>query len=813
MAHNIDLTGTWCLSSEAERPIHCDIAIPGDIHSALLKANEIPDPYIGKNESLVQWVAQTPWLIKRTFSLSEEDLNQAALELWLESLDTIATISINQQPLYQASNQFKRHIINIKPAVTLGVNEIEIVFHPVAEVAADRASKLPFPVPWAVGNNQVPHMNTVRKAQCHAGWDWGICLLVAGLYKKPLIKPIENISLRYVEHTQQFSEQGCTVSVTVEYQAYQSGQHTFVAQLGEQQLKQTLTVCEGLHTVKFDFIIPEPKRWWPAGYGDQPLYHLTVSVDNQKIKQQIGLRELLLITEPDEVGASMLFRINGRDIVCKGANWIPADALPSKATTTKIDRLLTDAVAANMNMIRVWGGGIYESDAFYQLCDQKGLLVWQDLMFACAQYPSTPEFIADVEGELNHQLKRLQHHSCIALWCGDNEVIGSIGWYPESRENRQKYTVNYDRLNRALDLSVEKLDPSRRFWPSSPCNGELDFGDAWHDDNKGDMHFWDVWHSGKSFSAYRDVNPRFCSEFGYQSFPSFNTVKTYADASDWNITSPVMEWHQRNNGGNSKIVEMFTRLFRFPKGFEHFLYLSQVQQALAIKTATEYWRSTKPICMGILYWQLNDVWPVASWSSIEYGGQWKQLHYHAKRFFAPSLVTFVPNGENVDVKLISDLGSDTYFSGELVKYNFSGKAIETIPLNVLSPKDQSVTIHSMSSPDDPEHFWHIKLTQNENSQVVVENDYLNVPWKACELQKATVNWHVEASANGFSIELTTDMPAFFVQLESSVAGRFSDNSLTLLPYTKKQIHFETAIEISAAQLAESLSCIHLRDSY
>ncbi|MCE2596486.1 glycoside hydrolase family 2 protein [Motilimonas cestriensis] len=813
MKSNITLAGTWCLSSDSSRNISCDIAIPGDIHSALLLANEIPDPYISKNESQVQWVAQTPWQIKRSFFISESELNQAALELWLESLDTIATVSINQQVIYQASNQFQRHIINIKPAVTLGENEIEILFHPVADIAAERAENLPFPVPWAVGNNQIPHMNTVRKAQCHAGWDWGICLLVAGLYEKPLIKPIDNISLRYVENTQVFTEDSCQLSIDVEYFAYHEGMHTFTLQLGEQLVEKTVTVSDGLHTLNFEMSIAAPKRWWPAGYGEQPLYDLTVAVDNQIIQQQIGLRELELVTEPDEVGASMLFRVNGRDIVCKGANWIPADAMPSRATSEKIDQLLGDAVAANMNMIRVWGGGIYESDTFYQLCDQKGLLVWQDLMFACAQYPSTPEFIADVEDELTHQLKRLQHHSCVALWCGDNEVIGSIGWYPESRENRQKYTVNYDRLNRALDQSVEKLDPSRRFWPSSPCNGELDFGDAWHDDNKGDMHFWDVWHSGKSFSAYREVNPRFCSEFGYQSFPSLSTVKTYAEESDWNITSPVMEWHQRNNGGNSKIVEMFTRLFRFPQGFENFLYLSQVQQALAIKTASEYWRSTKPICMGILYWQLNDVWPVASWSSIEYSGQWKQLHYHAKRFFAPNLVTFVPKDERLNVMLVSDLDSDTKFTGELVKYNFGGDAVETIALDVVSPKDQSVVIHSLTNEEDNQHFWHVKLVQTDNNQVVIENDYINVPWKACELQPAHVKWQVNEVDNGVAIVLSVDTPAFFVQLSSTLQGKFSDNSLTLLPNQPKEVFFQPEQTLSKADIVASLSCTHLRNTY
>ncbi|MCE2570979.1 beta-mannosidase [Motilimonas eburnea] len=812
MNQTLDLSGNWQLRSDAEHNISCDMPIPGDIHSALLAAQHIPDPYVGMNEAKVQWVGQTQWTVSHHFNLDANQLNVEAIELWLEQLDTMASISINQQQVYRASNQFKRHIVDIKSAVKQGKNEISITFEPIAPIAAERAAKLPFPVPWAVGNNQVPHMNTIRKAQCHAGWDWGLCLLVAGLYQAPQIKLIQDVSLRYLEHKQEFKGNNCEVSVTLELFSYLNKKQNVKAQLGELVTERTVNIAPGVNHVQFSFLVEQPQLWWPAGYGEQPLYPLSVKVQQQSIEQHIGLRHLTLITEEDEVGASMMFRVNGRDIVCKGANWIPADAMPSRATNEKVEQLLSDAVAANMNMIRVWGGGVYESDGFYQMCDEKGILIWQDLMFACAQYPSTPEFISDVEGELAHQLKRLQHHACIALWCGDNEVIGSIGWYPESRENKRKYTVNYDRLNRALDFNVSQLDPSRRFWPSSPCNGELDFGDAWHDDNKGDMHFWDVWHSGKSFSAYREVNPRFCSEFGYQSFPSFNSVKAYADEQDWNITSPVMEWHQRNNGGNSKIVEMFTRLFRFPVGFENFLYLSQVQQAIAIKTATEYWRSTKPICMGILYWQLNDVWPVASWSSIEYNGQWKQLHYHAKRFFAPSLVTFVPAEDGIDVKLISDHDTDITFAGQLTQYAFNGDIVSTTPITAISPADQSITIHRLKISHDSPTFWHIELT-SEDGQTYVENDYNPQAWKSCELAAAKLDYEMIQAEDGFSITLSSDAPAFYVTLSCDDLGRFSDNSFTLLPNQPRVIRYQPSQPISIDELNKKIKLQHLKSSY
>lgn len=816
MTNVLELAGKWSLTHLDGDTKDCPITIPGDIHSALLDAGHIPDPYQGKNETQVQWVAEAKWQLSRDFDVSDALLAQNQVELVLSDVDTFASIYINDHLIMATGNLFLRHIKDVKPFLKQGNNSIRIEFEPVAKVAAERAAQLPFPVPWAVGNNRVPHMNTVRKAQCHAGWDWGICLLVAGIYSAPQLRACDDISLRYVTHTQTFNGQRCSINVSVNCYAYHNKQQTFELTFDQQTYQQTVDLVAGDNTIEFTVEVAEPKLWWPAGYGEQPLYALTVQAASQALTQHIGLRQLELITEDDATGTSMLFRVNGRDIVCKGANWIPADALPSRATEAKMAKLLNDAKAANMNMIRVWGGGVYESDAFYHECDKLGLLVWQDLMFACAQYPSTNDFIEEVSQEVQHQLKRLQHHPSIALWCGDNEVIGSITWYPESRENPQKYIVNYDRLNRSLEQNVALTDDSRRFWPSSPCNGELDFGDAWHDDNKGDMHYWDVWHSGKSFSAYLEVNPRFCSEFGYQSLPSLATVKSFAQQSDWNVTAPVMEWHQRNQGGNSKIVEMFTRCFRFPQGFDNFLYLSQVQQALAIKTASEYWRSTKPICMGILYWQLNDVWPVASWSSIEYSGRWKQLHYHAKRFFAPLLVTFVKKeGQaQVQIKLVSDLAEDIPLTGQLTKFDFDGRELSSKAMNVVSKADQSIIIDEFDHQGDTQAFWHIRLAGEYQGQpITIENDLIAEQWKACELADANVVYQVSEAGNGFDINLSTDAPAFFCQLESEYPGQFDDNSVTLLANEVRKLHFTPEQTISLADFEASLSLKHLRQTY
>jgi beta-mannosidase len=439
-------------------------------------------------------------------------------------------------------------------------------------------------------------------------------------------------------------------------------------------------------------------------------------------------------------------------------------------------------------------------------------------MFACALYPSTPEFLADVELEIVDQVKRLADHPSLALWCGDNEVIGAIGWYDESKHNREKYVVNYDRLNRMLQQVVEQYDPSRRFWASSPCNGELDFGDAWHDDNRGDMHFWDVWHSGKSFDAYHSVKPRFCSEFGYQSWPSLPTVKTFADNEDWNVTSPTFEQHQKNGRGNSIMTEMFTRYFRFPVGFANMLYLSQVQQAIAIKTATEFWRAHKQHCRGILYWQLNDCWPVSSWSSIEYTGRWKQLHHHAKRFFAPVMATFIQQPQQpLTLHVVNDHHQPMPISGTVIKADWQGNVLATWQLDTQLATDSSDIVWQtediLTASETKQVFYHVSLTAADGS--VTENTHYPCLFKHAQLQNPTINteWHQDNET--IWLELDTDYPALFVEPQLECQGRFSDSSFTLLPShmtgAKHRLYYIGDCDLKT--LKQHLTLYHLRGTY
>ncbi|WP_318490143.1 beta-mannosidase [Photobacterium leiognathi] len=808
----ISLNGQWqltCVQRAALQDLHIDL--PGDVHSALFAAGEIPDPYWATNEKKVQWVGECDWIVSRQFDLTEAQLACNAMDLVMDHLDTVAEIRLNGHTVADFNNMFMRHKVDVLSCLQVGSNRIEIVLHRADLAAKKRADKLPFPVPWAEGNNQIPHMNTLRKTQCHAGWDWGICLSVLGVYGDIELQPIEHVRISHISTKQKWLEQECELSVTLNYEVVSDkGLATAAVTFDDQTFQLTLDRDATKACVLFRIV--EPRRWWPAGYGKQRLYDLKIEADGSKIDKKIGLRKLELITEDDELGQSMVFKVNDVDISARGANWIPMDAMPARMTDQRYRSLLEDAVAANMNMLRVWGGGMYEKDIFYELCDELGILVWQDLMFACALYPSTPDFVAEVRQEVAYQVRRLKDHASLALWCGDNEVIGAISWYPESRQNREKYLVNYDRLNRALAEVVEQEDPSRRFWASSPCNGELDFGDAWHDDKRGDMHFWDVWHSGKDLEAYQSVTPRFCSEFGFQSWPSLPTVKTFAPEQDWNITSPSFECHQKNSRGNSIITEMFTRYFRFPNGFVNMLYLSQVQQAMAIKTAVEYWRAHKPTNRGILYWQLNDCWPVSSWSSLEYSGRWKQLHYHVRRFFDQQMATFIRDEQGVKLHLINDGRDTAELKGEVVWQSWAGEILYREPISeFLNPDSTKVTWEWLNEDlegHETEGFFHVHL---RNGEKLIENTYFPAKPKECELEDPDLRFEVAELHGEIFVMLSSSKPAFYVHLEFEGEGRFEDSSFTLVPEHQRQVKYIGSASVD--ELVQGLRVYHLKQSY
>ena len=811
--NKIDLKGIWNLK-QVGRENTVSAKVPGDNYSALLAANLIPDPYYGKNELNVQWIKDYDWEYSRNFEVTEELLKCTSIYLNTEILDTFAEIRINGKKAGTTRNMFKRHRLEAKKYLTPGINHISILFKSSAKEALRESAKQPLFVPQS-GNSTIPHVNLIRKVQCHAGWDWGISLLVSGIYGDIYLNGVNEARIEHIYTEQVHNKNKCTVTACAEINAVKNQKIETVFTFNGKTKKISQAVNAGINLIKASFEINDPQLWWPAGYGDQPLYELTVKTADETLTKQIGLRTIKIIREKDERGTGMTFRVNGTDVFCKGANWIPVDAMPERHTPEIYRDLLESAAAANMNMLRVWGGGQYEQECFYELCDELGLLVWQDMMFACALYPSTDDFIENVKAELQYQIKRLKSHACLAIWCGDNECIGVLKWNAVSRDNPQTYLVNYDRLNRELEKVVSEYGPEYTFWPSSPCGGPGDFSDNWHDDSKGDMHYWSVWHGSEPFEAYFKVIPRFCSEFGFQSFPSREIFDTFGTAEDMNVFSPLMEHHQKCPKGNVNIISMFSRYFRMPEGFDNFLYLSQVQQALAIKTGVEFWRHLQPTCMGTLYWQLNDNWPVASWSSLEYGGKWKQLHYHAKRFYAPTASMIFQKNDELEIWSVNDSLKTQDFSVKATVYDFSGKELKTWAFETKvkaggSRKLQTVKLEKIGFELN-EAFMSVETMA---AGLIHVNTHFFKPYKACELPEAEVKTKVCKDNDEFKVELSTDKPAFFVTLETpGIRGIFSDNSITLLPGRKVVLSFSPKQEVLLDEFKVALTVKHLRQTY
>lgn len=769
-----DLAGGWTLSDESGAHV-VPFDLPGDGVSALERAGVIPDPYRGRNEYDVRWVSECDWVARRDFT---HDGSAAALVV--EGLDTVAEVRLNGQLVLSAANVHRRWRVDVSGALEPGANTIEILFRSPVREAVERAARMPFPIPYQQVNGPIPHANMLRKQQCDFGWDWNIALGIFGVSGGIRLEPLgPRIGDIVVTQTHRPGMAEVTLAIHAE---------------GMEEVTASLCGVTGSAPVRhgvarLTLSIPDPELWWPVGLGPQVLHELELSGQGARATRRIGLREMRLVSAPDAAGRSFGVEVNGRAVFARGANWIPADALFGRITVNGVRGLLQSAVDANMNMIRIWGGGRYEPDWFYDLCDELGLMVWQDFMFACHLYPSTPEFLAEVDAEVRDVVARINHHACMAVWCGDNELIGALTWFPESRKDRDRYLVNYDRLNRTVEAALHSVLPGANWWPSSPSPGPLAFGDAWHDDSSGDMHFWSVWHEGRDFDHYRDVSPRFCSEFGFQSYPSLSAIRSFADAADWNIAAPVMESHQKNPGGNARIAETMFRYFRFPVDFPNFVYLSQVQQGMAIKTAVTHWRSLKPHCQGTLYWQLNDTWPVCSWAGLDYGGNWKLLHHMAQHFYAPVTVMAVPKDGAITLKAVNDGPEAVTIAVTANAAAMDGTTRTLAEATVKVPTDAAVPV--LAVPKDALAAGEV-LAFTWSGDAQGGDVHAPKPWKAYDLLPAGLTADVQTDGAVWTLTLTVKALAPFVAVEASVSGRFSTNAVTLFPGYPATITFTPA---------------------
>ena len=643
MTEQVNLGGAWRMR-EADSETWHSAHVPGSVYADLMADGTMPDPFWRENELDAFERMKKDYVYQRAFTVTEAQLAHAHVELVCEGLDTLAHVSLNGREIAFADNMHITWVWNVKEQLHAGENTLEIRFDSPILYCAKKAEEAPG---WE-SSDATPGFRHLRKAHCMFGWDWGPRLPDAGIWRPIFLRTWDAARLENALMLQAHHDGVVDVTIRPEIAGESAWSAEITAPDGEVLPLPETTAAEQVITIE------HPQLWWPNGLGKQPLYRVTVRLATGDTRVwRIGLRTMTVSREKDEWGEEFCHVVNGMKVFAMGADYIPEDNILARVTPERTRRLLEDCKAANFNAIRVWGGGYYPDDAFYDICDELGLLVWQDLMYACAFYDLTPDFERSIRVETHQNVARLRHHASLALICGNNEMemfmagansalINHRTWefVPTYPHHITDYVKMFEYI---LPAIVKETAPQTYWWPASPSSGG-NF-DAPNDENRGDNHYWDVWHGEKPFTEYRKFFFRYASEFGFQSFPCLKSVKQFTLPDDRNIFSRVMERHQRNQAANGKILSYLSQTFRYPNSFDDLLYASQLMQAEAIRYGVEHWRRNRGRCMGAIIWQLNDIWPVASWASIDYYGRWKALHYAAKRFFAPVMISAEEEGE------------------------------------------------------------------------------------------------------------------------------------------------------------------------
>lgn len=696
--------------------------VPGVVHTDLLRNGLIPEPFDRDNEFRLQWIGLTDWEYQTSFQVDAATLAQAHVDLVFEGLDTFADVYLNGRAILHSNNMFRHWRVSAKPSLVTGANGLRIVFYSPVKYMLPYAKSLPYLLPSISTHNFGNEENIAtapytRKAPYQFGWDWGPRFLTEGIWQPVLLESWDSLRIDDF-HIHQRNVTSEAASLTAELAIEASQATTAVISYAHNELSgrqsndgsQTIQLDPGLNQVSFAFRLASPKRWYPVGYGAQDRYHFSTSIrigreTAARAELTTGLRSLELRRQADPWGRSFEFVVNGISIFAKGADVIPFDSFPDRVTPAVHRNILEAARDAHMNMVREWGGGLYESDDFYEICDELGILVWQEFMFGGDMVPGDAAFQENVRLEAIDQIKRLRNHPSLVLWCGNNEV--ETGWYhwgdrqefkesisPETRDRVwQNYIIMFADI---LKSSVAQYADPTPYWPSSPS---ANFEEIPDNQRNGDMHYWAVWHQQAPAEDYTLQFPRFMTEFGFQSFPEMRTIGTFAQPQDFDIRSTVMQAHQKNKGGNERILTYMLREYRQPKDFPAFVYLSQVQQAEIIKIGAEHLRRQRPRTMGALYWQLNDCWPVASWSSIDYYGRWKALHYYARRFYDDVLVSPFLQDSKVDVYVVSDKLQPLSAMIRSRLLDFSGNVLLDQTKDIQIPAQSSSIYLSFATPD------------------------------------------------------------------------------------------------------------------
>ncbi|MBM7573342.1 beta-mannosidase [Aquibacillus albus] len=794
--------------------------VPGCVHTDLLANHKIDDPFDGINELELQWIDKQDWEYEITFDLPKKMLDYSHLELVFDGLDTYASVFLNDVPIIEANNMFRVWKKDVNSLLKHEENRLKVYFHSPVNEDIGKLEEHGFGLPatndhsedGGIGDKKISVF--ARKAPYHYGWDWGPRFVTSGIWKDVKIKGWSECQITdlYIQHkniTQSLAE----LTAKLEVESDNSWEGQLVISTDGMQLEKNVQLVPGKNEVEVDFEMENPKLWWSRGLGDQHFYEFTATVVKQGIVvgeriTRTGLRSIELVRKNDSYGSTFYLELNGVPVFAKGANHIPNDSFVTEVSYDRYNHEILSAVESNMNMLRVWGGGIYEYDTFYDLCDEYGIMVWQDFMFACSMYPGDASFLQNVKIEAEENIKRLRNHPSVVLWCGNNEIDGAWSNYVESagwgwkqhysKEQREQIWQAYEAVfHQILPDAVEKLAPMEPYWPSSPMSD-------WTRDEeqhaslktgKGDIHYWEVWHGKEPFEAYQSNVGRFMSEYGFQSFPELKTVKTYAKKEDLELESEVMLHHQKHDEGNQLIKVYMDKYCPTPKDFPSFLYMSQVLQGEGIKTAIEAHRRHMPYCMGSLYWQMNDCWPVASWSSMDYYGRWKALHYYVKRSFKDVLLSIEEKEKELNLYVVSD--KRQLFDGELqVKLlNFEGRTLLEQTVSTEVEANSSKVVMTVNKKEwlkgfDPDKVVIVSFLTKGKEVIDIKEHYF-VPSKHLKLTKPEIKISEVKESDGRSFVLSADVLAKQVRLSSETEGFFTDNYFDLIPGIPKPVRFIT----------------------
>lgn len=799
--------------------------VPGDVHLDLLANKKIPDPFYRDNEGKLQWIENASWEYQLRFDVTPELLARSNADLVFDGIDAAAQVFVNDAPVLAANNMFRIWRVPVKAKLHAGANVLRVVFPSPMKAAEQVAAGDTFRL-----QSKTADKTYIRKAAYEYGWDWGPRFVTSGIWRPVRLEAWDKMRIAdFVLRQRDVSRDVAHLNAETDIESSIAGAAKLTVRYTDNGnpvlLNRTVNLHPGRNLIEVPIEIEHPRLWYPAGYGEQFLYSFTAQAGTAthvaaERTVKAGLRSIELRRQLDQWGRSFELVVNGIPVFAKGADVIPFDSFPSRVTAANYRRILQSARDANMNMIRHWGGGYYETDEFYSICDELGIMVWQDFMFGNDWQPGTYAFKLDIEAEAEDQVRRLRNHPSIVLWCGNNETEMGFSWAPRTNlpadvkfQMWQDYLTEFSGI---LPRVVARLEPEIPYWPSSPSADYEPLSDRFQ---SGDAHDWTVWHGRVPFSEYEKHNWRFVTEYGFQSFPEMRTVESFTEPQDRaGIFTPIMLAHQKNNEGNSIIHDYIERDYPEPKDFSSFLYVSQVLQAEGIKIGAEHFRRSRPRTMGSIFWQLNDCWPVASWSSIDYYGRWKALQYYARRFYAPILVSPHVEDGALKVYVVSDKTEPVPATLRLRLMDFEGKVLmnETRSVDV-APLASKVILDwpleklaDVGATDVSRVFAVADLTAN-GKEISRNLTYL-APVKQIHLKPVVLAVETAGADGGFKVRLTSPVLARSVYLSfGDLDVKVSDNYFDLLPGEPAEIEVTTSA--SLPEVKANLKVVSLADAF